>query len=116
LAATARLGEPCRGAGQAGTATGGSGPLLDRCRHYRYDATMTRQIGNVVMTEKDYVVVGGGIAGLTAAVYLSRSKHDTLLIEKRDRCGGMMNSFTRDGFHFEGGARALVNSGLVVPW
>lgn len=67
------------------------------------------------MKKNEHVVVGGGIAGLTAAVYLSRSKNDTLLIEKNETCGGLMNSFVRDGFHFEGGARALVNSGLVVP-
>lgn len=68
-----------------------------------------------MMKKNEFVVVGGGIAGLTAAVYLSRSKNDTLLIEKNERCGGLMNSFVRDGFHFEGGARALVNSGLVAP-
>jgi len=67
------------------------------------------------MTKKDYIVVGGGIAGLTAAAYLSRSKKGTLLIEKNQSCGGLMTAFVRDGFHFEGGARALVNSGLVAP-
>ncbi len=67
------------------------------------------------MKKKEYIVVGGGIAGLTAAVYLSKEKKDVLLIEKNEKCGGLMNSFERDGFHFEGGARALVNSGLVIP-
>ena len=67
------------------------------------------------MISKEYIVVGGGIAGLTAAVYLSRAKKDTVLIEKNESCGGLMNSFEKEGFHFEGGARALVNSGLVVP-
>ena len=67
------------------------------------------------MKKSEYVVVGGGIAGLTAAVYLSRSKKAALLIEKNESCGGLMNSFVRDGFHFDGGARALVNSGLVAP-
>jgi phytoene dehydrogenase-like protein len=67
------------------------------------------------MKRSEYVVVGGGIAGLTAAAYLARAKKNTLLIEKNDTCGGLMNSFSRDGFHFDGGARALVNSGLVAP-
>ncbi len=67
------------------------------------------------MKNYECVVVGGGIAGLTAAVYLARAKKKVLLIEKNEKCGGLMNSFVRDGFHFEGGARALVNSGLVVP-
>lgn len=67
------------------------------------------------MTRSDCIVVGGGIAGLTAAVYLAKAGTKTLLLEKNAHCGGLMNSFTREGFHFEGGARALVNSGLVGP-
>jgi phytoene dehydrogenase-like protein len=60
-------------------------------------------------------VVGGGIAGLTAALSLAHKGRDVLLIEKNERCGGLMNSFVRDGFRFEGSARALVNAGLVKP-
>ena len=65
--------------------------------------------------DKDIIVVGGGIAGLTAALTLAHKGKDVLLIEKNERCGGLMNSFMRDGFRFEGGARALVNAGLVKP-
>lgn len=61
------------------------------------------------------IVVGGGLAGLTAALSLARKGKDVLLIEKNDHCGGLMNSFIREGFRFEGGARALVNAGLVKP-
>lgn len=64
---------------------------------------------------KEVIVVGGGIAGLTAALTLSSKGKDVLLIEKNDYCGGLMNTFERDGFRFEGGARALVNAGLVKP-
>ncbi|HRY72169.1 MAG TPA: NAD(P)/FAD-dependent oxidoreductase [Spirochaetia bacterium] len=67
------------------------------------------------MTHKDCIVVGGGIAGLTAALSLAKKGKDVLLLEKNERCGGLMNSFVRDGFRFEGGARALVNAGLVKP-
>jgi len=65
--------------------------------------------------EKDIIVVGGGIAGLTAALSLVHKGKDVLLIEKNESCGGLMNSFVRDGFRFEAGARALVNAGLVKP-
>jgi phytoene dehydrogenase-like protein len=65
--------------------------------------------------QKDIIVVGGGIAGLTAALSLAHKGKDVLLIEKNEHCGGLMNSFVRDGFRFEGGARALVNAGLVKP-
>jgi len=64
---------------------------------------------------KEVIVVGGGIAGLTAALSLAHKGKDVLLIEKNEHCGGLMNSFVRDGFRFEGGARALVNAGLVKP-
>jgi len=65
--------------------------------------------------QKDIVVVGAGLAGLTAALSLAHWDKDVLLIEKNESCGGLMNSFERDGFRFEAGARALVNAGLVKP-
>jgi phytoene dehydrogenase-like protein len=63
----------------------------------------------------DAIIVGGGIAGLTAAAYLSRAGISTLLCEKEGTCGGLVNSFTRDGFVFDGGIRAIENSGVVLP-
>ena len=67
------------------------------------------------MIQKDVIVVGAGIAGLTAALSLALRGKAVLLIERNENCGGLMNSFEREGFHFEGGARALVNAGLVKP-
>lgn len=60
-------------------------------------------------------VVGGGIAGLTAAAYLSRAGEKVLLIEKNGECGGLVNSFTRDGFYFDAGVRALEDAGIIFP-
>jgi phytoene dehydrogenase-like protein len=67
------------------------------------------------MMQNDIIVVGGGIAGLTAALILADSGREVLLLEKNEICGGLMNTFTRDGYRFEAGARALVNAGLVKP-
>jgi len=69
------------------------------------------------MSGKKYsaIIVGGGIAGLTAAAYLSRAGHKVLLIEKNSECGGLVNSFTRDGFHFDAGVRALEDAGIIFP-
>jgi phytoene dehydrogenase-like protein len=65
--------------------------------------------------EYDAIVVGGGIAGLIATAYLSKSGLRTLLCEKESSCGGLINSFERDGFVFDGGIRAMENSGVLLP-
>jgi len=63
----------------------------------------------------DTIIVGGGIAGLTSAAYLSRAGQKVLLIEKNKECGGLVNSFIRDGFHFDAGVRALEDAGIIFP-
>ena len=63
----------------------------------------------------DVVVVGGGIAGLTAAAYCARAGLSVLLCEKQDRTGGLVNSFKRNGFVYDQGIRAIENSGIVFP-
>ena len=61
------------------------------------------------------VIVGAGMAGLTAAAYLTRDDYDVLLLEKNDRIGGLVHTFNQDGFSFDTGPRAFVNSGMVKP-
>jgi phytoene dehydrogenase-like protein len=63
----------------------------------------------------DTIIVGGGMAGLTAAAYLSRTGKRVLLVEKNKECGGLVNSFVRDGFQFDAGVRALEDAGIVFP-
>ncbi len=69
------------------------------------------------MTENTYdtIIVGGGIAGLTATVYLAREGQKVLLIEKNRELGGLVNSFSRNGFHFDAGVRALEDAGIILP-
>lgn len=55
------------------------------------------------------------MAGLTAAAYLSRAGLKVLLCEKEKRTGGLVNSFDYNGFVFDGGIRAIENSGIVLP-
>ena len=64
---------------------------------------------------KKVVIVGAGMAGLTAAAYLARENVEVLLLDKNTRIGGLLSSFEQDGFVFDTGPRALVNSGMVTP-
>ena len=63
----------------------------------------------------DTIIVGAGIGGLTSAVYLAREGQKVLLIEKNHECGGLVNSFVHNGFHFEAGVRALEDAGIIFP-
>ena len=63
----------------------------------------------------DTIIVGGGIAGLTSATYLSKKGQKVLLIEKNKECGGLVNSFTHKGFQFDSGVRALLDAGIIFP-
>jgi 2-polyprenyl-6-methoxyphenol hydroxylase-like FAD-dependent oxidoreductase len=61
----------------------------------------------------DVVIVGGGIAGLTSAAYIAKSGRTVIVLEKEDTSGGLVNSFDFKGFRFDGGIRAIENSGIV---
>lgn len=63
----------------------------------------------------DTIVVGGGLAGLTAAAYIARSGKSVILFEKEEKTGGLVNSFKRNGYVFDGGIRAIENSGIIFP-
>lgn len=61
----------------------------------------------------DAVIVGAGAAGLTAAAYLAKYRRKVLLVEKQPVCGGLVNSFDRNGFIFDSGIRALEDAGVL---
>ena len=63
----------------------------------------------------DSVVVGGGIAGLTAAAYLSKSGQSVILFEKQPKTGGLVQTFQRKDVYFDTGLRSIENSGIVFP-
>lgn len=67
------------------------------------------------MQKADTIIVGGGMAGLTAAAYLAKSGKKVLLFEKEAYLGGLVNSFRRKGILFDGGLRSIENSGIVFP-
>jgi uncharacterized protein with NAD-binding domain and iron-sulfur cluster len=49
------------------------------------------------------VVIGGGLAGITAAIALAQAKHEVTLLEAKPRLGGATTSFNRDGLVIDTG-------------
>jgi len=65
--------------------------------------------------KKRVIVAGAGISGLTAGAYILRGGHELLILEKSAECGGLVNSFTKEGFLFDTGPRAIGNAGILTP-
>lgn len=59
------------------------------------------------------VVVGAGLAGLSAACHLRGRGHDVLVVERDDRPGGRAGRLERGGFSFDTGPTVLTMPGLV---
>ena len=59
----------------------------------------------------DVAVIGGGIAGLTAAAYLARGGRKVTLFEKAKAIGGRARSTAYEGFWLNQGPHALYNGG-----
>ena len=57
----------------------------------------------------DYLVIGGGLSGLAAAIRLARYKDNVLLLEKHTRVGGLNSYYYRDKRLFESGLHAITN-------
>lgn len=58
-------------------------------------------------------IVGGGISGLSAAYYLARAGIPSLLIERRERLGGVIQTERVEGCLVEGGPDAFL---AEKPW
>ncbi|MCG1002538.1 MULTISPECIES: NAD(P)/FAD-dependent oxidoreductase [Halobacterium] len=59
------------------------------------------------MTDSRIVVVGGGLAGLTAARHLAADGFDVTLFEREEDVGGRVRSRRGDGFVFDRGFQVL---------
>ncbi|MCE1254228.1 MAG: phytoene desaturase family protein [Anaerolineae bacterium] len=57
--------------------------------------------------KKKIIVIGSGLGGLAVACRLAAHGHEVKVFEKRDRAGGMADSFEINGFKFDGGPSAV---------
>jgi phytoene dehydrogenase-like protein len=63
----------------------------------------------------DVVVVGGGLAGLTAATLLAREGRSVIVFERASKVGGRAVTREANGFHFNLGPHALYRAGAALP-
>jgi phytoene dehydrogenase-like protein len=71
--------------------------------------------GTVIRYPYDAVVIGAGLSGLVASAYLCKAGAKVLVCEQAPKVGGLFNSFTLNGYHFDGGIKAVENSGMMLP-
>jgi phytoene dehydrogenase-like protein len=68
-----------------------------------------------VTGSSDFVVLGGGVAGLTIAREIARAGRSVVVVERGATVGGLARTFRRDGFSFDlGGHRFHSNNPEVV--
>lgn len=60
---------------------------------------------------KNVIIVGGGLAGLAASIYLARGGRTVTVFEKRQFLGGRAITHLRHGFRFNLGAHAVYRAG-----
>jgi squalene-associated FAD-dependent desaturase len=59
-------------------------------------------------SQQRVIVVGGGLAGITAALDCAATGHQVTLLESRGRLGGQAYSFTRDGITADNGQHVFL--------
>ena len=61
------------------------------------------------------VIIGAGIAGLTAGCYAARSGYRTTILEMGQLPGGLCTSWRRQGYLFDGSVAGLAGTSPEVP-
>ncbi len=64
--------------------------------------------------EKEIVIIGAGLTGLTLAYYLKKAGKSVLIIEQKERTGGVIQSVTENEFTYETGPTTGVIGSLEM--
>ena len=62
--------------------------------------------------QASFVVIGGGLSGLAAAIRLARYNENVLVLERHSRVGGLNSYYYRNNRLFETGLHAIRNVGI----
>lgn len=57
---------------------------------------------------KKVVIIGGGVAGLTAGIYAQMNGFDSVIYEKHRVIGGLSSGWQRKGYQIEGSISYLM--------
>ena len=50
---------------------------------------------------KKVVIIGAGVSGLTAGIFLKKNGYDCEIIEKNREAGGNLTGWNRNGYHID---------------
>lgn len=70
-----------------------------------------------MIMQYDYIIIGAGMGGLSAANFLAKYNKKVLVLEKHNIPGGLVTSFSRKGVHFDLGIHGLyeLKEGQTIP-
>jgi phytoene dehydrogenase-like protein len=60
--------------------------------------------------EKEVLIIGGGIAGLSAGIYARQNEYKTTILEMGEHPGGQLTAWQRDGYTFDFCLQWLIGS------
>lgn len=64
---------------------------------------------------KKIVIIGGGIAGLSAGIFAQKNGFDSIIVEKHHTLGGECTGWNRQGYHIDGCIHWLVGTKKGTP-